>query len=194
MNKVSSTGIRYLIRQGDRYVIKRFIDGAYVHYASFTDFEEAKEYLEYVKENNWSLDCKKKRYRKRGGDLYCISSPKEGLYQVMKSIDGKLRHYGSFHTLEEAQRHRDYCIRNNWSEDCILRRRGYTKYDLPKYITWNKELGKYVIIKQDHGCIMYSALHKDLDAAIRERDLLVLYDWDEDKLIEHDEAFGSIWR
>ena len=193
MNKVSSTGIRYLIRQGDRYVIKRFIDGAYVHYASFTDFDEAKRYLEYVKENNWSLDCKNKRYRNHGGPLYCISTPKEGVYQVMKSIDGKLRQFGSFHTLEEAQRHRDYCVEHGWSKDCVLRRSN--KYNLPKYVSYYEKNKRYVVHKQDsEGNLVFMSYYTNLEDAIRERDLLLHYDWDEDKLIEHDECYGSIWR
>ena len=188
----SKTGIKYLNRCGNRYCIKKKIGDKYIHFGSFNDLDEAKKYLEYCIENNWNLECKKRTYRKRGGKLYCISNPKPGQYQVIKSIDGKHQQFASFNNLQEAMEYRDYCVKNNWSSDCIQRKSN--KYDLPKYVSWNKKSKRYCINKFDKdGKSIFHCFYKTLNEALHERDLLIKYDWDENKLIELDEAYGSLW-
>ena len=189
---MSNTGIRYITYSNGRYIIKRHIQGEQVYFASFNNLEDAKEYLEYIKANNWSLECKKRYTRKNNHPLAYISQPSPSTYQVHKLVDGRMVQYASFNNLDEAIMYRDYCVEHNWSKDCI--RRKSEKYNLPKYISWNKKAGKYCINKYRDGKVIFHNFYHKLEDALRERDLLIKYDWDEDKLIEHDETFGSIWR
>lgn len=43
-----------------------------------------------------------------------------GHYYIQKYIAGKIIHYGTFDTLEEAIRERDVCVECDWDYDLIV--------------------------------------------------------------------------
>ena len=124
-----------------------------------------------------------KRYEFPDNGKY-IYKRKNGNYQIIKKYrkNGKMIHkfFGSFSDYNDAIIHRDKCIEGNWDESL--------KYENPmKHITKN---GKGWQIQRDHrGKHYYFGTFSNLIDAMNERDLLVKYDWDVEKICEcHDET------
>ena len=104
-----------------------------------------------------------------------IYKTKAGTYHVHKKYrDGekiKTKHYGAFKDYNEAIRHRDKCIANNWDSSCV--------YKNPmRHI--QKSGRKYHIQRRGE---FYGAYSNIIDA-MNERDLLEQYDWDICKVAE----------
>ena len=51
------------------------------------------------------------------GEKY-ICKQTGGKFSVRKVIKGKLTYFGTFKTLEEAAKYRDYCIIHDWDRKC----------------------------------------------------------------------------
>lgn len=73
-----------------------------------------------------------------------------GWYKVQKVKKKKLTCYGSFRRLEDAVKHKDYCITHDWSSDCIIPFKNDKEY---RYIQQLK--GKFCIYKQVNGSRIY---------------------------------------
>lgn len=186
----SNTGERFISFFTGKFNLQKSVNGKAVSFGRFDTLDEAKRHRDYCIRNGWDVDkCKlntrppnpnREKYIHKVGNAYHINKYHKG---------GVYVYYGSFETLEEAKRHRDYCIKHNWSEDCKKLQR--KKYDLPSYITVNKD--GYLLQKKPSkdGGEYYGRWFRTLEEAIHERDLLLMVDWDEDRLIELDEAYGS---
>lgn len=171
------------------FIVKKFLDGDTVYFGGFTNLDEAKKHRDYCIEHDWSLDCVKS---KRDDEMRYLSQLPSNKYVIYKNlkVDGEYRtvYFGVFECLSEAKEYRDYCIEHEW--DIKLCKRRYSSQGLPKYIT-----------RQDDGFIVqrrnyrtgegYSQRFKTLEDAVRERNLLIQCDWDEDELIGLDECYGS---
>lgn len=98
-------------------------------------------------------------------------------YKVIKKrrVNGKMKekHFGSFRDYNEAIRYRDKCVENNWD---------MPKYENPmKHITRN---GKGWQIQRDYnGKHEYYGTFSNIIDAMNERDLLIAYDWDLEKVV-----------
>ncbi len=104
---------------------------------------------------------------------------KDNHYKVMKRIKGRYKTYGSFETLEEAIKYRDFIISKGWSSNY--------KYKNPmRYIYLNSRKTGYIISKYVNGEQICFGSFKTLEDAQKERDLLEKCEWDFDKLCEHD--------
>ena len=102
-------------------------------------------------------------------------------YMIYKTIKGERTHFGSFESLEEAIKERDFLVENNWGfpegeEIGVPRKLGkYGRYIAAKdeYFTVHKYInGKY----HDFGLLT------SVDDAIRLRDVLIENDWDINKV------------
>ena len=99
-------------------------------------------------------------------------------YQIIKQfrVNGKMKqkYYGSFTDYNEAIKYRDKCVENNWN---------IPKYENPmKHITRN---GKGWQIQRDYNSKHeYYGQFSNLLDAMNERDLLIKYKWDLDKVCE----------
>ena len=185
--------MRYITYYNGTYRIQKNIKGKVTYFGSFNTLQEAQIHRDYCIQNNWSLQCKKRINRERNSKMAYISSSHEGYYQVKKYINNKSVQFASFNDLKEAQEYRDYCIKQNWSLDCVKQK--CNKYDLPRYVTYDTNKKHYIVLKRGKdGNTVFVKTYKRREDAIRERDLLLKYNWDEDKLIEHDECYGSIWQ
>ncbi len=103
-------------------------------------------------------------------------------YQVIKQyrINGKMKqkHFGSFKDYNEAIKHRDKCVKGNWSDDL--------RYVNPmRYITKN---GKHWQIQHKGE---YYGTFRNLTDAMAERDLLIENGWDLFKTIENDDSYDG---
>lgn len=96
---------------------------------------------------------------------------------MRKTINNRQYNFGSFKSIEEAQRHIEFLENENWN----------TKYskqyvnDLPKYIIHGYK-NKYIIQKSINGKITKFGTFNTLEEATHERDLLIKYNWNYDLL------------
>ena len=187
---MSNTGEKYISYLNNRYFIKKTIDKVQKYYGSFKTLSEAKAHKEYCIKHNWSDKCMLRKNRKYTKDMMYIQPvPNSTKYHVCKRIDGVCRYFGTFDTLEEAKRHRDYCISQGWSLDCVYLRR--QKHNLPQYITKQRDEG-YLLQKVFSDGGAYRRHFPNLESAVYERDLLIRVDWDEERLMELDECEGTL--
>ena len=89
---------RYLVFDND----KKYRD-------SFDTYEEAREYLDYLIENNWE-DDEEPEDEKIDEFVYLIN----GKYVVRNEINGEQKVYGEFDTMDEALKYRIECMRKAW--------------------------------------------------------------------------------
>ena len=92
-----------------RYIVVNTIDGVKKYYDSFDTYEEAKEYLDYLIENNWEVN-EDIEEEKIDEFVYLIN----GKYVVRYEIDGKQKVYGEFDDMDEALQYRIECMRKAW--------------------------------------------------------------------------------
>lgn len=183
---LGKSGERYISVYSGYFNVQKVLDGKSVCFARFKELCDAVEYRDKCIANNWDLSLRLiKPHRPLSGMKYIQKVI--GGYQVSKVIDGCKTHFGYFKTREEAMEHRDYCVEHNWSSDCIHKL--CERHRLPRYITYNK--GSYVVQKHLGNGRMFNMRFNNVEDAVRERDLLMSVDWDEERLIELDEAYGS---
>ena len=89
---------RYLVFDNDKKL-----------YDSFDTYEEAKEYLDYLIENNWEINDDVGE-EKIDDFVYLIN----GKYVVRNVIDGEIKIFGEFNDMNEALRYRIECMRKAW--------------------------------------------------------------------------------
>jgi len=99
-------------------------------------------------------------------------------YKVMKRIKGKYKTYGSFDTLGEAVKYRDFIVKKGWSTNY--------KYKNPmRNIYRNMRNSRWYISKQINGELMSFGSFIDLGECKKERDLLEKLNWDLELLCEY---------
>lgn len=101
-------------------------------------------------------------------------------YKVMKRIKGNYKTYGSFETLEEAVKYRDFIISKCWSTNYIYKNPMRHIYQNPR------GRRKWYIEKQVNGKLINFGSFESLEECQKERDLLEKLDWDLDVWCEHD--------
>ena len=112
----------------------------------------------------------------KSGVKYVILS--KGRYYVMKQHNGKQKYYGIFDNLDDAVKHRNYCIKHNWNDDCVYRR--YPDGHSKRYLRETNN-GRWVVNKNINGKCVYFGLFDNLEDAMNHRDYCIANDWDLDK-------------
>lgn len=118
--------------------------------------------------------------RKTPKEMDYIRKTPYNTWMVIKYINGKQKSFGTFKSLKHAQKHRDICVKNNW--DIKLKKRHGLKH-----ISREKRRGRYYIHRRVDGKVKYYGYFSNIIDAIRERDLLIKYNWDIDALWESTE-------
>jgi len=185
---VSNTGVKHVSYYAGRYNIVKNIDGKNIRFGGFPTVEEAEKHVRYCEEHNWSMDCIRKKNNSTSERKYIASLP-NGSYQVGKNFGSKRISYGVFKSLEEAQKHRDFCVAHDWSSDCRRIRFPHNNL-LPKYISKSRD--RYVVQKCEGNDVKVRCSFTNLEDALLERDLLIECNWDEERLWELDEARGTL--
>ena len=91
-------------------------------------------------------------------------------YVVQKRICGQTKHFGMCRTLIGVLMMRDWCQANDWQQPYPKKRSTEWKYI-------HKFNGKYKIQKVIDGKIEYFGSFNTLEDALKERDLLIKYNW-----------------
>ena len=118
--------------------------------------------------------------RKTPKELDCIRKTPYNTWVVVKWINGKQVSFGTFKSLKQAKKHRDFCVRNNWSNECKKRHQ-------LKHISQDKRTGRYFIHRRVNGENKYYGYFSNIIDAIHERDLLIKFNWNLEELWESSE-------
>lgn len=103
--------------------------------------------------------------------IYWVKSNKH--YVVSKLFNGKSVYYGSFKTLGEAVRCKQYYQQRNWVKDDKFRKRKDIEH--PKHILPVRD--KFVISKRYKGKARYYGTYDTMEEAIKVRDELIKKGW-----------------
>ena len=99
-----------------KYVVYKRINGRNYVFGSYDTEQEAKDMVDFLKRHDWDL-----RYAhiRNPETKHIVKS--HGKYHIkhFNKDTGKLEHYGTFSTLEEAQAERDLYVRCNWDWNLI---------------------------------------------------------------------------
>jgi hypothetical protein len=95
------------------YVVQKRINGKNIHFGTFKSLKEALKRRNEIIESNWSIDLSCKKKEKELPTNISLSKNKKK-FELTKNIQGKMKYYGSYKTLEEAILRRDELISNNW--------------------------------------------------------------------------------
>ena len=186
---MSNTGVKHISFYNNRYNIVKKVKDKYIRFGGFPTLEEAKKHVEYCESHGWSQDCIIKKNNTDPTMRYIASLP-NGSYQIGKNFSSKRISFGVFPTLKEAQKHRDFCVKNNWDINICRRLVRPHNHNLPKHIT--KYKNRYVIQKFKDYKMTVRVSFRNLENAVQERDLLIECGWSEEKLWELDEARGTL--
>ncbi len=95
------------------YHIQKRINGKNIHFGTFKSLKEALKRRNEIIESNWSIDLKCKKKERELPTNISLSKTKKR-FELTKNIQGKMKYYGSYKTLEEAIIRRDELISINW--------------------------------------------------------------------------------
>ena len=127
------------------------------------------------------MDNPNKHIQKYGDNKYRIIKWKK----IRKGRNkGKFvqKYFGSFNDLESAKQYRDICVENNWNEK-LMPKNNPLAFNPLKYI-YKTSTGHYRIMKQRYGKLEDYGSYSNLIDAILERDLLMVNNWDLEKVCE----------
>ena len=103
--------MKYIRKRNGVYFIQKHINGELKCFKSSKSLKEAVEFRDKLIENNWR-DNGQLGIEELDDNRYIYPSGKS--FQLKKYVNGKLRYFGTFKTLEEAIKARDELIKNNW--------------------------------------------------------------------------------
>ncbi len=107
-NFLSDKRLHNIRKIKDRYIVLNVENGDKQYYGSFDTYEGAKEYYEYLVENNWKVPDTSEE--KVDEFVYYI----DGDYVVRNEIDGEMQIFGIFNEIGEAIDFRNKCVMKNW--------------------------------------------------------------------------------
>lgn len=100
----------YLNRVLGKFCIQKTIDNKSCTFGCYSSLEEAKKVRKDMSMHNWDKEYYISKYKK---NMY-VYKTQGNRFDIKKCIDRKLRHFGTYDTLEEAMEVRDELIMNNW--------------------------------------------------------------------------------
>lgn len=104
--------MRYISNFKGKWVINKQVNGKKYYFGSYNALEEAKKVRDYFIKHNWNIEDRFKFIETKPYQHIMISE--EGNYRVVKRINNKLTHFGTFRTLEDAQKERDLLMKFDW--------------------------------------------------------------------------------
>ena len=188
-SKTKNNAEKYIIFANNYYRVHKLLNGKQKNFGSFENIENACCLRDLLIENDWDESKIPKKYffdhsnsrGKHGKYISLINN----YYKVSKTINGKLKFFGSFKDKKNAIVLRDLLVENGWVES------GIPKEFFSDYSSSNKNKhGKYIIFangyfkvnKQIDGKNKVFGSFENVDNARRLRDLLITNDWDKSNI------------
>lgn len=110
----TKTGEKYIVFEWNRFKVRKRINGKYKYYGSFKTLEEAVEYRDFIVKKGWSTN------HKYVNPMRHIYKSNEHSWIVSKLVNGKVTCFGSFKSVEEAQKERDLLEKYDWNYDLLV--------------------------------------------------------------------------
>lgn len=161
---------KYISKIGNYFTINKSIDGNLKNFGYYKSLKEATEARDHFVDNGWDYDHIPKKLSKRNRN---ISKSKNG-YTVNKRIDGELKCFGEFETLDDAREVRNELELNNWFENNNSNFSSEEKYD--EYVFFKE--GKYYIKNDINGNLRIFGIFDDPSNAIDARNECIKKNWD----------------
>ena len=73
-----------------------------------------------MEEHDWDINLKQQRKRVTENKNRYVYKTACGRYAIVKMIQGKLKYFGAFTTLDAAKRERDLLEKYDWDEELLL--------------------------------------------------------------------------
>lgn len=99
---------------GGYYIINRYKDNKKYNYNTYKTKKEAQSMRDFLREHDWNKEEFEKEYAKRYPKLPKYIYRTGNRYFIKKRNLTGFQRYGVYNTIEEAVRHRDWLIANNW--------------------------------------------------------------------------------
>jgi hypothetical protein len=148
----------YNKKTGD-YIVTKKINGKVKRFGHYDTEEEAKMMVEELREVDWDINklnfiTRKKIMPDKPEPKYYIYNKEDGTYTVQKNIKGKNIYFGRYETEDEAKMIVEELKKVNWNKNRlsqnILNKMIPDKPE-PKYYTYNKKDGVYIVQKTING-------------------------------------------
>jgi hypothetical protein len=109
----------YISKSRDKFKIRK----CNVNYGSYNSLEDAKRVRDYLIHHNWIVNdldtiCNLLKVERCKKD-YTNIRHKNGRYYVMGSEDDEYKLFGTYETLDDAVKIRDYCKKNGWKRKSV---------------------------------------------------------------------------
>ena len=188
-SKTNKSSERYIIFANNYYRVHKLLNGKQRNFGSFENIESACFLRDLLIENDWDESKIPKKYfsdhsnsrGKHGKHIRFINN----YYRVNKTINGKLKFFGSFKDKNNAIVLRDLLVENGWIESGIPKEffsdhSGSNEGKYGKYIIFSN--GFYRVNKQIDGKNKVFGSFENIDNARRLRYLLIKNDWDKSNI------------
>jgi len=118
----SKSGYLYVYdnNEPNPFKITRTINKKPINFGVFEDITAVEDRLIELDNNDWDLSLRNSRPLSSTGEEYIYFDANTGKAIVRKNIDGKLKQFGSFDTVDEAVPLRNELRANNWKKAEIL--------------------------------------------------------------------------
>ena len=167
---------RYIRNINNRYQIYKS-KGNKVHYwGSFDTLQEAEAYRDYLIEKNWDINLKIIK-NKHNGSIWFNGYQ----YYIRHLHNNEIRYYGAFKDKTQAEQYLQQCRDSNWKITPFPKRTEKGRIDKLTIQGFSNKTG-------DH----YTLKFKTEENANKEKELMKRFDWDINRLIEYDEAMGTL--
>lgn len=153
------------------YKIIRMKHGKRKYYGGHQSYHEAMSMYNKLEANGWKKPILVRP--RHTGKWKHITKTKNG-YRIQKNSF----HYGIFATFEEAYKYKQYLEDHDWDKKLAYRKRG--KYNPHRYISVNRGVNPYHIVKRIDGRLEYFGCFPTMEEAMAERDFLESINWDWD--------------
>lgn len=155
---------KYITKVNDKFKVQRVIDGEIINFGYYDTLEEATKARDKFESENWENIPKQHRKNRY------IHKTSRG-YVIYKRVDGELKHFGTFRTLEEANKEKERLIANNWQ----LNRSPSDYINYGKNIEFDGEF--FTIEKFVYNELRVYGVFKSKELALKEKDRLQLNYW-----------------
>ena len=106
---------KHYIKTNSGYYVKKSIKNKLYNFGRYDTEEEARERVAFLEKNNWDTKyAEEKKSRNKDPQKRYITKTKNG-WKIQRVINGKLIHFNTFRTLENAIAERDWLEKAGWT-------------------------------------------------------------------------------
>ena len=108
-----------------------------------------------------------------------------GNFKINKTLNGTMRNFGTYPSLENARLARDILIENDWNIDMVPIE---LFKEMEKYPYIKHQYGRFVITKKIEGILRYFGTFDNLKDAIAQRNRLIANNWEMEEIIQEEKV------